>query len=45
MVVLAALVATMRDWQRDAGLDVQKPVHLHSLPSAAMVVGKMPFAL
>jgi SAM-dependent methyltransferase len=35
---------TMQNWQRDAGLTVEKPVHLRTLPGAAMVVGKKPLA-
>ena len=35
---------TMRAWQRDAGLAVEKPIHLRTLPGAAMVVGRRPLA-
>ncbi len=35
---------TMRAWQRDAGLAVEKPVYLRTLPGAAMVVGRRPLA-
>lgn len=31
---------TMQAWQRDAGLTVEKPVHLRTLPGAAMVLGR-----
>jgi SAM-dependent methyltransferase len=31
---------TMEAWQRDAGLAVEKPIHLRSLPGAAMVVAR-----
>ena len=31
---------TMQNWQRDAGLTVEKPVHLRTLPGAAMVLGR-----
>jgi SAM-dependent methyltransferase len=32
----------MQAWQRDAGLAVKKPIHLRTLPGAAMVVGRKP---
>jgi SAM-dependent methyltransferase len=35
---------TMKTWQHDAGLTVKKPVHLRTLPGAAMVVGRKPLA-
>jgi SAM-dependent methyltransferase len=35
---------TMRAWQRDAGLAVEKPVHLRMLPGVAMVIGRKPLA-
>jgi len=31
---------TMQAWQRDAGLAVEKPIHLRTLPGCAMVVGR-----
>ena len=31
---------TMQTWQRDAGLTVGKPLHLRTLPGAAMVLGR-----
>lgn len=31
---------TMQAWQRDAGLTVEKPIHLRTLPGGAMVVGR-----
>ena len=31
---------TMQDWHRQAGLTVEKPIHLRTLPGAALVVGK-----
>jgi len=33
---------TMQAWQRDAGLAVAKPLHLRTLPGAAMVLGTKP---
>ncbi len=33
---------TMQGWQRDAGLAVEKPVPLRTLPGAAMVLGRKP---
>jgi len=33
---------TMQSWHRDAGLTVEKPIHLRTLPGCAMVVGKKP---
>jgi len=35
---------TMRAWQRDAGLAVEKPIHLRTLPGGAMVVSRKPLA-
>jgi SAM-dependent methyltransferase len=35
---------TMQAWQRDAGLAVEKPVPLRTLPGSAMVVGRRPLA-
>lgn len=35
---------TMQAWQRNAGLAVEKPVYLRTLPGAAMVVGRRPLA-
>jgi SAM-dependent methyltransferase len=35
---------TMQAWQQDAGLVVEKPVHLRTLPGSAMVVGRKPYA-
>lgn len=35
-------LATMQSWQRDAGLAVEAPIHLRTLPSGAMVVGSKP---
>jgi len=35
---------TMQAWQRDAGLTVEKPLHLRTLPGAAMVIGRKPAA-
>lgn len=35
---------TMQSWQRDAGLAVEKPIHLRTLPGAAMIVGRKPLA-
>ena len=35
---------TMQAWQRDAGLAVETPVHLRTLPGAAMVIGRRPLA-
>ena len=32
----------MQAWQRDAGLAVEKPLHLRTLPGAAMFVGRKP---
>jgi SAM-dependent methyltransferase len=37
-------IETMQNWQRDAGLTVEQPVHLRTLPGAAMVVGRKPLA-
>jgi SAM-dependent methyltransferase len=31
---------TMQAWQRDAGLNVGKPVHLRTLPGAALIIGR-----
>ncbi len=36
--------ATMQRWEREAGLTVLAPIHLRSLPGAAMVVGRKPRA-
>jgi SAM-dependent methyltransferase len=33
-------LATMQSWQRDAGLRVEKPIHLRTLPGGAMVIGR-----
>lgn len=33
-------LAVMQSWQRDAGLTVEKPVHLRTLPGAALVVSR-----
>ena len=33
---------TMQTWQRDAGLAVEKPIYLRTLPDCAMVVGRRP---
>jgi SAM-dependent methyltransferase len=33
---------TMRAWQRDAGLVVENPIHLRTLPGDAMVVARRP---
>jgi SAM-dependent methyltransferase len=33
---------TMQAWQRDAGLVVEKPIHLRTLPGAVMVIGRRP---
>lgn len=33
-------LATMQSWQRDAGLRVENPIHLRTLPGGAMVVGR-----
>jgi SAM-dependent methyltransferase len=38
-------LATMQSWQRDAGLAVEKPVHLRTLPGAALVVSRKPIAV
>ncbi|MGH9843514.1 MAG: hypothetical protein ACREEM_32655 [Blastocatellia bacterium] len=35
---------TLQAWQRDAGLAVEKPIHLLTLPGCAMVVGRKPLA-
>jgi len=35
---------TMQSWQHDAGLAAEKPIHLRTLPGAAMVVGRRPDA-
>ncbi|HVP13694.1 MAG TPA: hypothetical protein VMV94_21140, partial [Phycisphaerae bacterium] len=35
---------TMQAWQREAGLAVETPVHLRTLPGAAMVIGRRPLA-
>lgn len=32
-------LATMQAWQRDAGLTVRNPIHLRTLPGAALVLG------
>lgn len=32
----------LQAWQRDAGLAVEKPLHLRTLPGAAMIVGRKP---
>ncbi|MFN7956455.1 MAG: class I SAM-dependent methyltransferase [bacterium] len=37
-------VATMQSWMRDAGLTIAAPIHLRSLPGAAMVPGRKPLA-
>jgi SAM-dependent methyltransferase len=33
-------IETMQAWQRDAGLAVEKPIHLRTLPGAAMTLGR-----
>ena len=33
---------TLQAWQRDAGLSVERPLHLRTLPGAAMIVGRRP---
>lgn len=33
---------TMQSWQRDAGLVVERPIHLRTLPEAALVVARKP---
>ena len=35
-------LATMQSWQRDAGLQVESPIHLRTLPGGAMAIGKRP---
>jgi SAM-dependent methyltransferase len=35
---------TIQGWQRDAGLTVEKPLQLRTLPGAAMIVGRKPRA-
>ncbi len=35
-------IATMQSWHRDAGLVVERPIALRTLPNAAMVVGRKP---
>jgi SAM-dependent methyltransferase len=35
-------LTTMQAWQRDAGLRVEKPIHLRTLPGAAMLVATKP---
>ena len=35
-------LATMQSWQRDAGLQVESPIHLRTLPGGAMAIGKKP---
>jgi SAM-dependent methyltransferase len=35
---------TMQAWQRDAGLAVERPLHLRTLPGAWMIVGRKPRA-
>jgi len=35
---------TMQSWQRDAGLAVEQPLQLRTLPGSAMVVGRRPVA-
>jgi SAM-dependent methyltransferase len=35
---------TMQTWQRDAGLTIEKPLHLRTLPGAAMVIARKPLA-
>lgn len=37
-------IATMQAWHRDAGLSVEAPIPLRTLPNAAMVVGRRPRA-
>lgn len=37
-------IATMQSWHRDAGLTVERPIHLRTMPNAAMVVGRKPRA-
>ncbi|MBI2823435.1 MAG: class I SAM-dependent methyltransferase [Planctomycetia bacterium] len=37
-------LATMQAWQRDAGLAVEKPIHLRTLPGCAMVIGRKSLA-
>jgi hypothetical protein len=31
---------TIQSWQRDAGLAVHNPIHLRTLPGAALLVGR-----
>jgi SAM-dependent methyltransferase len=33
-------LATMQSWQRDAGLQIESPIHLRTLPGGAMVIGR-----
>lgn len=33
-------LATMQSWQRDAGLQIEAPIHLRTLPGGAMVIGR-----
>jgi hypothetical protein len=33
---------TLQSWQRDAGLAVEKPVYMRTLPGCAMVIGRRP---
>ncbi len=35
---------TLQAWQRDAGLAIEKPLHLRALPGAALVIGRKPIA-
>ena len=35
-------LATMQSWQRGAGLTVEKPVHLRTLPGAALAISRKP---
>jgi SAM-dependent methyltransferase len=37
-------IETMQSWQRDAGLAVEQPMPLRTLPGSAMVVGRRPAA-
>lgn len=37
-------IATMQSWHRDAGLTVERPIHLRTMPNAAMAVGRKPRA-
>lgn len=35
-------LAAMQAWHRDAGMSVQKPIHLRTLPGAALIIGTKP---